>query len=170
MQLSTINALSTAGFVAALGAIYEHSPWVAEAAAAARPFDSLDALAAAMQAVVDAAAPERQLALIRAHPELAGKAAIAGELGAHSSAEQAAAGLTHCTPEQYLRLQALNAAYRERFGHPFILAVRGHTRETILAAFEARLHNAPDDERAECLRQVARIARLRLETLFAAGG
>jgi 2-oxo-4-hydroxy-4-carboxy-5-ureidoimidazoline decarboxylase len=111
---------------------------------------------------------ERQLALIRAHPDLAGRAAIAGELTAASSAEQASAGLDRCTPEEFARFQELNDSYKGRFGFPFILAIKGRTRAGILAAFEQRLDNTPAAEFEEALRQIARIARLRLEDLVEA--
>jgi len=110
---------------------------------------------------------ERQMALIRAHPELAGKAAVRGELTAESTAEQAAAGLTACSPEEYATLQALNARYNERFGFPFILAVKGHDRASILATFAVRVEHEVEDERAENLRQIARIAGLRLQSMIA---
>ena len=166
MQLDDLNCAGDAAFVAALGGIYEHSPWVAERVRSHRPFASLDALAVAMQTAMLAATPDQQRALICAHPELAGKAAIAGALTAHSTAEQSGAGLTACTPAQFARLHELNAAYRARFGFPFILAVKGHTRESVIAAFEARLAHAPETEFAEALRQIGRIARLRLEALL----
>ena len=114
-----------------------------------------------------AAAPRAErLALLRGHPDLAGKAAVAGDLTAESRGEQASAGLDRCNPEEFQRLQALNAAYKEKFGFPFILAVKGLTREAILAAFEARLAGAPDAEFATALAQVDRIARLRLAVLM----
>ncbi len=165
MTLDEINALDRDSFVAALGAIYEHSPWVADRAHRRAPFACLDALAEAMADAVRTAPHEQQLALLRAHPELAGKAAVAGTLAAHSASEQSGAGLSACSPAEFARLQALNAAYNARFGFPFILAVKGHTRASIIAAFEQRLAQAPTDEFDEALRQVARIARFRLEAL-----
>ncbi|HEV6966723.1 2-oxo-4-hydroxy-4-carboxy-5-ureidoimidazoline decarboxylase, partial [Roseateles sp.] len=147
--LTRLNAASPAEFVALLDGTYEHSPWIAERAAAARPFASPAALKAALARVVREAAVDEQLGLIRAHPELAGKAAVAGELTAESTNEQHKAGLTACTPEEFARLQQLNADYNARFGWPFILAVRGPrgtglTRAEIIATFERRLRAHPD--------------------------
>ncbi|MCE4537719.1 2-oxo-4-hydroxy-4-carboxy-5-ureidoimidazoline decarboxylase [Pelomonas sp. P7] len=171
--LTRLNAASPAEFVALLDGTYEHSPWIAERAAAARPFASPAALKAALARVVREAAVDEQLGLIRAHPELAGKAAVAGELTAESTNEQHKAGLTACTPEEFARLQQLNADYNARFGWPFILAVRGPrgtglTRAEIIATFERRLRAHPDLERAECLRQIHRIAEIRLNDKFGA--
>ena len=166
MTLAELNALDRARFVALLGGVFEHSPWVAEAAWDRRPFASLDALHAAMNSVVSAATPERQLALIRAHPELAGKAAVRGELTADSTREQSGAGLTACTPEEFARLQALNREYNTRFGFPFIIAVGGLDRAAIIARFAQRVANDRDAELGEALAQIARIARLRLEALL----
>lgn len=169
--IESLNQLDAAAFAEALAGIYEHSPWIAARAAAARPFASLAALRLALQAVVDAAAPDERLALLRAHPELAGKAALAGALSAESRGEQAGSGLDRCTPEQYAALHALNAGYNARFGFPFILAVkgptgRGLTREAIIAAFARRSNNEPADELREALRQVHRIAEIRLNALL----
>jgi len=169
--LSDLNTLDAPAFVAALHGIYEHSPWIAERAAPRRPFASLASLKQALQAVVMQASRDEQLALLRAHPELAGKAAIAGELTAESTGEQAASGLNLCSPEEYAALHALNAEYNERFGFPFILAVkgptgRGLTRTAIIATFRRRLKNAHADEMAEALRQVHRIAEIRLNALL----
>ena len=166
MTLDDLNRADRGAFVAALSGIFEHSPWVAEAVADRRPFGSVDALHAAMVAAVGQGSAARQLALIRAHPELAGKAAIRGELTASSTAEQAGAGLASCSPEEYARLTELNARYNARFGFPFILAVKGHDRAGVIAAFERRVEGVPDDERAENLRQIARIARSRLDALL----
>ena len=171
MTLDQLNTASTADFVTLLDGTYEHSPWIAERAAAARPFKSLAALKVALARVVREASLDEQLGLIRAHPELAGKAAIAGELTAESTNEQSKAGLTACTPEEFAKLQQLNADYNARFGWPFILAVRGPrglglTRAEIIASFERRLRAHPDLERAECLRQIHRIAEIRLNDKF----
>lgn len=166
MTITELNALDRAGFVAALGAIFEHSPWVADEVWPLRPFAGLDDLHAALcKAVVDADETQR-LALLRAHPQLAGKAALRGELTADSTREQQGAGLDQCSPEEYARLHALNARYEQRFGFPFILAVRGHTRDSILANMAARVDNTREDEFAEALHQVERIARFRLEALL----
>ena len=125
LKLEQINAASAAQFVALLDGTYEHSPWVAEGAAAKRPFATLAALKHALAASVREAGRERQLALIRAHPELAGKAAVAKQLTAESTNEQGRAGLADCTPAEFARIQQLNADYNAKFGWPFIMAVRG---------------------------------------------
>jgi 2-oxo-4-hydroxy-4-carboxy-5-ureidoimidazoline decarboxylase len=168
IAIAALNALPRDAFVALLGEVYEHSPWVAEAACGRRPFASRAELHAAMEAAVAGSDPERQLALLRAHPELAGRAALRGELTAHSAREQGGSGLLGAPASSVERMQALNRAYAERFGFPFIIAVRGLDRDAILARLEARLGNAPEAERAEALRQVGRIAALRLEALIAA--
>lgn len=165
MTLAGINALDREAFVAALGHVAEHSPWVAERAFAARPFADVAALQAAMVAAIDAAPPDLQLALLRAHPELAGRAAIGGALTAASTVEQSGAGLASCSPAEYAQLQALNTRYNARFGFPFILAVKGYDRAGVIAEFERRIGSPPDVERAEALRQVGRIVGLRLAAL-----
>jgi 2-oxo-4-hydroxy-4-carboxy-5-ureidoimidazoline decarboxylase len=167
MTLAELNALERSAFVAALGGIFEHSPWVADSAFAARPFASVDALHRAMLAVVRDAGDARQLALLRAHPELAGKAAVRGELTADSTSEQSGAGLGACTPGEFAQLQALNARYNGKFGFPFILAVKGCDRAGIIAEFARRVEQDRAVEFAECLRQVARITRHRLDALVA---
>ena len=168
MNLDTLNVASPSDFIAALAGIYEHSPWVAETIVTQRPFADVDALAHAMADAVAQAGDEAQMRLIRAHPQLAGKAAIAGELTESSTREQRGAGLDQCTPEEFARLTQLNDAYQEKFGFPFILAVKGHTRDSILANLAARLPNGVAEERVEALWQIDRIARFRLETLLAA--
>jgi 2-oxo-4-hydroxy-4-carboxy-5-ureidoimidazoline decarboxylase len=164
--LAELHGLDDAAFVALLAGIFEKSPWVAERVTSRRPFASVDALHAAMVEAIEGAGVEAQLALIRAHPELAGKAAIAGDMTDESKREQAGAGLDRCTAAEFAQMHALNAAYNQRFGHPFILAVRGHTRHSILAEFERRLHLPPDEERRECLRQIYRIGAFRLHDLL----
>ena len=166
MHLQTLDTLPPADFIAALAGIYEHSPWVAEAVAMQRPFASVDALAAAMAQAVAQAGEEAQMTLIRAHPQLAGKAAIAGELTESSTHEQRGAGLDQCAPEEFARITELNDAYQRRFDFPFILAVKGHTRASILANMAARLSNDAASERTEALRQIDRIARFRLDALL----
>lgn len=166
MNISDINGLSKSAFVQTLGAIFEHSPWVAEGAYAAKPFADIEALRTAMVEVVDGASLEQQLALIRAHPDLAGKAALAGELTAESTSEQKGAGLDRLTAEEFAKFHRLNDSYKARFNFPFILAVRGHDKHSILAAFETRLLNDAESERAEALRQIARIAGFRLADLL----
>lgn len=166
--MSEINALAPNAFVAAFGDVAERSPWVAEAAAAARPFASREAMVAAFEAAIFSADPDRQLALIRAHPDLAGKAAVAGEIAADSRREQAGAGLDRLTPDEFARFTALNDRYRATFGFPFILAVKGATKEVILASFQTRLENDSQSERQTALIQIARIVRFRLEDRVAA--
>jgi 2-oxo-4-hydroxy-4-carboxy-5-ureidoimidazoline decarboxylase len=160
--LDQLNAIDRAGFVAALGGIYERSPWVAERAAAARPFATVADLHAAMQAAVAAAAADEQLALIRSHPELAGRVARAGAMTSESRHEQGSLGLDRLSDAEFARFERLNAAYGERFGFPFIVCVRRHTRDSILDQFERRLGNGPDAERAAALAEIGLIARLRL--------
>jgi 2-oxo-4-hydroxy-4-carboxy-5-ureidoimidazoline decarboxylase len=162
MTLEELNRLDARAFTAALGGIYEHSPWVAAGAAGARPFASVDALAAAMAAVVAEADEARQLALIRAHPELAGKAMVRKELTADSTGEQSGAGLADCSPAEFARLTDLNHRYNAKFGFPFILAVKGFDRAGVIAEFARRIEHDRATELAESLRQIDRIARLRL--------
>jgi OHCU decarboxylase len=152
-------------FVARYGAIFEGSPWVARAAFAEGPFTGVDDLHAALVAAVRAAPRERQLELIRAHPELAGREAQAGELTAASASEQASAGLQQLTADEAERWRALNAAYRERFGFPLVVCVREHTKESILAWGQERLGHEPEAEVEIALAEIAKIARLRLEEL-----
>jgi len=168
MTLSEVNALDRGRFVAALGGVFEHSAWVAEAAWPQRPFANLDALHAAMIAAMGEASQDAKLALIRAHPELAGKAAIRGELTADSTREQSGAGLTDCSPQEFTRLQELNRAYTMKFGFPFIIAVKGLDRAAIIARLAQRLERDRPTELAEALSQIARIARLRLEAMVEA--
>jgi 2-oxo-4-hydroxy-4-carboxy-5-ureidoimidazoline decarboxylase len=160
--LDHLNAADGAGFVAALGGIYEKSPWVAERAAAARPFAAVADLYAAMQVAVAGAAEAEQLALVRSHPELAGKVARAGALTAESRSEQGGLGLDRLSDAELDRFERLNAAYAERFGFPYIICVRRHTRDSILDRFERRLANSPDEERVVALAEIGLIARLRL--------
>ena len=171
--LEQLNAASPAEALQMLDGLYEHSPWIAEAALQQRPFRSLAQLKYAMVQVLNGAGMEKQLELIRAHPELAGKAMVAQALTAESTNEQSQAGLTHCTPEEFARIQQLNADYNARFGFPFILAVRGPrgtglSRQEIIATFARRLSNHPDFERAEALRNIHRIAEIRLNDKFGA--
>ena len=154
-----------------LDGLYEHSPWIARAALAQRPFASLAQLKYALVRVLAEAGLDAQLALIRAHPELAGKAMVSQTLTAESSNEQSTAGLTHCSEQEFARIQELNAAYKARFDFPFILAVRGPrgsglARQEIIEAFERRLHGQPSFEIEECLRNIHRIAELRLNDKF----
>lgn len=153
-------------FIARYGGIYEHSSWVAERAAPhVADSNDVDEIARVMADCVDNAAEDRQLALIRAHPDLAGKAQIAGELTLHSTSEQSSAGLDRCSAEEYARFLALNRAYRKKFGFPFVMAVRDSSRAGILAAFEARLGNDAATEFDVALREIHAIARLRLRAM-----
>jgi OHCU decarboxylase len=159
------SSMERAAFVDRFGDIYEHSPWVAERAfdqGLDEKTDTPDRLAGLMAGIMLAASREEQLALIRAHPDLAGKAAVAGELTEASRSEQAGAGLGQCTPEEFETFQRLNAAYKEKFGFPFILAVAGKTRHDILDSFRQRLEHDLETEFAEALKQINRIARIRL--------
>jgi 2-oxo-4-hydroxy-4-carboxy-5-ureidoimidazoline decarboxylase len=166
LTLAALNRMDRDRFVAALGGIFEHSPWVAEAAWPGVPFSSVAALHAAMVAAVRSSAPQRQLVLIRAHPDLAGKAARSGTMTASSVAEQASAGLLGLSDDEYDRFLRLNTDYRERFGFPFIIAVRRHDKASLLAAFETRLANSRKIEIETALREIFTIARLRLDALF----
>jgi 2-oxo-4-hydroxy-4-carboxy-5-ureidoimidazoline decarboxylase len=164
ITLEALNGASRDAFVARLGGIYEHCAWVAERAYAARPFASLDALHAALQRATQGASHAEQLALIRAHPELLGKLEAA-RLTESSRSEQASAGLHRCSAAQKSRMQALNLAYRERFGFPFIVAVKGLDWAGIIERIEARLNNTHEVELAAALQEIGRIARFRLEAL-----
>jgi 2-oxo-4-hydroxy-4-carboxy-5-ureidoimidazoline decarboxylase len=165
--LEALNRASADELERALGGIFEHSPWIAARASGARPFASVEALYGAMVAVVRRASREEQLALLRAHPDLAGRAARAGALTSASAAEQSSAGLDRLDDEEYERFGRLNAAYREKFGFPFIIAVRRHDKRQILTAFETRLQNTEAQEVETALSQVFEIARLRLTGLIA---
>ena len=169
MRIADLNQMDRAAFVATLGGIFEHSPWVAERAIDARPFASVDALHDAMLAAVRGAPANLRLALLRAHPELAGKAAVRGELTVDSTKEQSGAGLDRCSPEEFARLTALNDAYNAKFGFPFILAVKGYDRGGILREFARRVEHDRDAEHDEALAQIARITRFRLDVLFEEG-
>ncbi len=165
MNLEALNRMDSPAFVGCLGEVFEHSRWVAESAMAARPFATIEALHQAMVGAVQAAPRERQLALLRAHPDLAGKLALAGEVTRSSIGEQAAAGLDRCSADELERFTNLNEAYQSKFGFPFIMAVKGSSRNEILAAFETRLANHSDAEFGAALEQVARIAWLRLQDM-----
>ena len=171
LTLEQLNRASAQKAATQLDGLYEHSPWITEAALAQRPFRSLPHLKHVMARIVADADREAQLKLIRAHPELAGKAMVSKTLTTESSNEQSRAGLTNCTPDEFAKIQQLNADYNVKFGFPFILAVRGPrgtglTRQEIIEAFERRLHNHPDFELAECLRNIHRIVEIRLNDKF----
>lgn len=161
MRIEDINALARGEFVDRLGWVFEDSPWVASRAWEMRPFGSLEALHAAMTNEVERAARGEQLALLRAHPDLGARA----KMSEASVGEQAGAGLDRLTPEEFERLGRWNAAYREKFGFPFLFAVKGSTKHDILKALERRLNAAPEDEFRVALEQVYRIARYRLEAI-----
>ena len=171
ISLEQLNSASREQATQMLDGLYEHSPWIAEQALNERPFKSLAHLKHAMCEVLAHAGREAQLALIRAHPELAGKAMVSKTLTAESTNEQTKAGLTDCTPEELAKIQKLNADYNAKFGFPFILAVRGPrgaglNKQQIIDAFERRLHGHPDFELAECLRNIHRIVEIRLNDKF----
>jgi 2-oxo-4-hydroxy-4-carboxy-5-ureidoimidazoline decarboxylase len=166
-RLIEVNGLDQHAFTALLGAIYEHSPWVAQRCWPQRPFASLDALQAAMAQALDAASAEEQMAVIRAHPQLSGRAALRQDLTTDSRQEQAGAGLDRCTPEELEQLQQGNRAYVEKFGFPFIIAVKGLGRRDIIAALQRRSGHRRDEEIAEALAQVHRIAAFRLREKIA---
>ena len=163
LTLAYVNDMDAAAFVKAFGGIAEHSPWVAEAAYASHPFKAVEAVVAAFASALFAAGEDRQLALIRAHPDLAGKAAIAGTLTRASFSEQAGAGLDTLTAGEFEAFTAFNARYLEKFGFPFILAVKGATKYIILKAFEDRLENDRALEFRTALEQIVKIMRFRLE-------
>ena len=167
ITLDQINTLPRAEAAALLQGLYEHSDWIAEQALEARPFTSAAALKYAMVQVLQRAGREAQVALVRAHPELAGKAMVSKSLTAESTHEHRKAGLTDCTAQEFAHIQQLNADYNAKFGFPFVLAVRGPrgtglSRQHIIATFERRLRNHPDEELAECLRNIHRIVEIRL--------
>lgn len=163
LDIAAVNALALDAFLARFGDVAEHSPWVAEAASAARPYATREAMIEAFAAAVAAAPVDARLALIRAHPDLAGRAARAGAVAEDSRREQAGVGLDTLTQAEYARFTDLNDRYRAKFGFPFIFAVKGATKTMILDAFEARLPNDAETEFATALAQVCRIFRFRLE-------
>lgn len=163
LSIDEVNALPAAAFTETFAGIAEHAPWVAERAAASRPFANRAAMVDAFQRAIAGAGEAEQTALLRAHPDLAGRAALAGELTAESTREQAGAGLDTLTADEFAQFTALNDAYKARFGIPFILAVKGATKHQILASFESRIGGALAEERMTALAQVLRIVRFRLE-------
>ncbi len=161
-DLAALNAATPEAFIAAIGDVFENAPWVAVQAAAERPFATVTALHAAMMDAVRRARPEARLAFSRGHPELAGKVARAGAMTADSIAEQGGLGLDRLSDAEFSRFEALNAAYRARFGFPFIVCVRRHTRDSILARFARRLENTVEAEMAAAIEEIGFISRLRL--------
>ena len=160
--LPQLNALPVAEFVAAVGPVFEHSPWIAERAAGQRPYASLEALHTALCAVVADATPDEQLTLIRAHPDLVGRIVLTAE----SKGEHTAAGLTDLSPEEVALFDQYNRAYQARFGFPFVICARLNKKDAILAAFPIRLQNTRETERAIALAEIYKIARLRLADLI----
>jgi OHCU decarboxylase len=163
--MESIDQLDHDTFVERFSPLFEHSPWVAEAAWSDGPFTDKDELFEALRSAVYAAPRDKQLALINAHPDLAGKAAIDGTLTTSSTREQASAGLDRLTPDEYDEFTRTNTAYRERFGFPFVVCVREHTKESILRVAAERLAHTRDEEVRVALEEIAKIARLRLEDL-----
>lgn len=167
-QTLTPSSLSREDFVKAFAEIYEHSPWVAEKAydlGSDSVIDDIEVLHARMSDILLSADHARQLALINAHPDLAGKAAVQGQLTEASTHEQAGAGIHQCTAEEFARFTELNEAYKARFAFPFIMAVKGSNRHQILAAFETRIHNSAETEFACALAEINKIAMFRLQAL-----
>lgn len=162
-SLADLNSLPRSEFVGELAGIFEDSPWVAEAVVDQRPFPTRATLFSAMKEAVRSAGPDHHLALIRAHPDLAGRLAREGRLTPESAREQAAAGLTAIDPAIREKLAHLNTAYRERFGFPFVICARLNPVETILSAMEHRLHHDPEAEISAALEEIFQIARFRLE-------
>jgi 2-oxo-4-hydroxy-4-carboxy-5-ureidoimidazoline decarboxylase len=165
MKITQLNSLSGEEFARVVGPVFEHSPWIAEAAWAKRPFASVEALHSAMCKIVRAAGEEKQLALIRAHPNLVGKLALAGQLTKESTGEQASAGLDRLTAEEVGLFQQNNAAYKTKFGFPFIICARLNKKEAILNGFEVRLQNSRAQEIQAALGEIFKIAELRLRDL-----
>jgi 2-oxo-4-hydroxy-4-carboxy-5-ureidoimidazoline decarboxylase len=168
-SLQWINSASRDEFVRVIGRIFEHSPWIAEAAWEARPFAGVEALHQALVQGVHDAGEEQQLALIRAHPDLVGRAALTGTLTPESNREQASAGLGRLTPEEIAAFESKNRAYRERFGFPFVICARLNKKEAILKGFDERLQNSRAKEIAIALQEIGKIARLRLNDLVTDG-
>ncbi|HEX2729522.1 MAG TPA: 2-oxo-4-hydroxy-4-carboxy-5-ureidoimidazoline decarboxylase [Rubrobacteraceae bacterium] len=168
ITIDEVNRLDQDEFVSRFGALYERSPWVAEAAWHESPFADLSGLHEALVRAVHEAPQERQLSLIRAHPDLAGKAAVAGELTAESAGEQASAGLDRLSPGEYEAFTAMNAAYREKYGFPMIVCVREHDKASILKNARVRLGNSYEEEFETALAEIFKIAKLRLRDLVEA--
>lgn len=165
--LSELNDLERANFVRVVGPVFEHSPWIAEVAWSKKPFANLGHLHRALCETVNAAGEEKRLALIRAHPDLVGRAALAGTLTRASTGEQAGAGLNQLSSEEISLFQKNNAAYRGKFGFPFVICARLNKKEAILAGFERRLNNSPAQEIRAALEEIFKIAELRLHDLVA---
>jgi len=164
--MQEVNELGREAFIERFGRLFEHSPWVAADAWSDRPFADEDELFEALRSAMYSAPMDRKLALIRAHPDLAGRAAIEGTLTRSSKTEQASAGLDRLTPDEYEAFTRLNGAYRERFGFPFVVCVREHTKESILRVAAERLEHTRDEEVRVALEEIAKIARLRMQELL----
>ncbi len=162
LLLVQLNALPRDAFISALSDLFEGPPWIVEQAEGNRPFHTLDDLYSSLIHVMDSAPRDQQLALLRAHPDLVGRAALAGTLSPASTAEQSAAGLDALTPAEIADFSRLNTEYQAKFGFPFVICARENKKDSILAGFAARLNNSPDDETATALAEVAKICRLRL--------
>ena len=166
ISLSNLNTLTNAEFVRVVGPVFEHSPWIAEATWAKRPFASVEDLHQALSETVQAAGEENQLALIRAHPDLVGRLALAGQLTKESTGEQANAGLDKLSPEEVELFQTNNAAYKAKFGFPFVICARLNKKEAILNGFKLRLQNSREQEMQAALEEIFKIAELRLRDLI----
>ena len=162
ITLNEVNSLQREEFVEKFGSLYEHSPWVAEGASEERPFENLSEMHDAFGQTLREAPSDRQFSVIKAHPDLAGKAATAGDLTPESTQEQASVGLDRLTPEEYESFTELNEAYKEKFGIPMIFAVREHTKNSILESARKRLQNAQEEEVDRALEEINKIARYRL--------
>jgi len=165
-DLSTLNEMDRSQFTRALGDVFEHSPWIADQVFNSRPFVDIDRLHEAMVKVVQHTSNDKQLDLLQAHPELAGQEAQKGELTDASTGEQSSAGLNALNHDEMARIAQLNTWYQKKFGFPFIIAVRNHTKQSIFEQWESRLMNDHKTELTACLEQVFIIARIRLETLL----
>ena len=166
MTLPQLNSLSRDEFIRIVGPVFEHSPWIAEATWARRPFASVEALHVALCETVRSAGEEKQLALIRAHPDLVGKLALAGQLTKESTSEQATAGLDKLSPNEVELFQTNNAAYQAKFGFPFVICARLNRKEAILNGFKMRLHHSRQQEIKTALEEIFKIAELRLRDLI----
>ncbi len=164
--ITQLNALSPAEFTRVVGPVFEHSPWIADVTASKRPFENLEQMHRALCETVRTAAVEKQLALIQAHPDLVGRAALAGTLTNESTREQASAGLGNLNPAEIAHFQKQNNAYREKFGFPFVICARLNKKEAIIAGFERRLQNDRQQEIKTALEEIFKIAELRLRDLI----
>jgi 2-oxo-4-hydroxy-4-carboxy-5-ureidoimidazoline decarboxylase len=166
LMISQLNQFDQAEFVRVVGTVFEHSPWIAEATFVKKPFADLKNLYQALCETVNNSSEEKQLALIRAHPDLVGKIALAGQLTKESSNEQASAGLNKLSPEEIDLFQKQSAAYKNKFGFPFVICARLNKKATILAGFETRLKNSREQEIKTALEEIFKIAELRLQDLI----